>query len=75
MIRNAPLAFVILCFFWVGTWGWFVYRKPEFFARIGLGGVTPQRLKYVRYIGLFYMALAAAALVLKIAMSVAQRGR
>lgn len=68
---NLPhfrMLFEVFACFWVGGWGFFAYRYPEFFARMNarfgakrLSG--PRFITFTRRAGIFYMVMAIVSVV------------
>jgi hypothetical protein len=77
MTLQETWIFVGVAVLWVGGWGFFIYCKAEFVARInrrfalwGRKDVTPRRVKWIRRFGILAMIMAALSLVNEILMAV-----
>jgi hypothetical protein len=66
--RNIHIVFTIFAVFWVGGWGFLMFRYPEFFAKInarfGFRKFTsPRAIAFIRWMGIVEMTLAGISVV------------
>ena len=72
--ENIRIIFTIVGVFWVGGWGYLMFRYPEFFAKINARFgfsmfASPKSIAFTRKIGILEMILAGLSVISAIVMS------
>jgi len=72
--KNIRIIFTFVGVFWVGGWGYLMFRYPEFFAkfnaRFGFSMfASPKFITFTRRLGIIEMILAAISVISTIVMS------